>query len=289
MVAVSDDEPAGDGPTDDSSSGASPVDRVDEPVTPERIAADLRALGVGPGDVLLVHSSLSAVGWVPGGAQGVVEGLRTAVGPDGTVVVPTHSTDLTDPSVWENPPVPESWYETVRETTPAYRADATPTRGMGAIPECLRDYDDAVRSDHPHYSFAALGADAGDVTATHRLEAGLGEASPLAAVYDRGGSVLVLGCEPGRNTSLHLAEHRADWARPTTESGAPVLLDGEREWLTFEELEYDDSDFAACVAAFTDERPDAVETGTVGAADATLFDQRTLVDFGATWLRDHRE
>jgi aminoglycoside 3-N-acetyltransferase len=283
VVLVSDDG------TDDDASHPSPVDIVDEPVTPERITAALRALGVEAGDVLLVHSSLSAIGWVPGGAQGVVEGLRDAVEPDGTVVVPTHSPDLSAPSGWENPPVPESWYETVRETTPAYRPDATPTRAMGAIPECLRDYDDAVRSDHPHYSFAALGADAHELTATHRLDAGLGEPSPLGAVYDRGGSVLVLGCDPGRNTSLHLAEHRADWAKPTAEAGAPVLVDGEREWVTYEELDHDDGDFAACAAAFADERPDAVATGTVGAADATLYDQRALVDFGETWLGERRE
>jgi aminoglycoside 3-N-acetyltransferase len=275
--------------SDDTDDTATPVDRVDEPVTPERLTVDLRALGVDAGDVLLVHSSLSAVGWVPGGAQGVVEGLRDAVGPDGTLVVPTHSTQLMDPASFSNPPVPASWYEPIRATKPAYRPDATPTHGMGAIPECLRDYEEAVRSDHPLYSFTALGADAEAITATHRLETGLGEASPLGAVHDRDGSVLVLGCDPGRNTSLHLAEHRADWARPTTESGAPVVVDGEREWVTFEELDVDDEDFAACAAAFADARPDAVATGTVGAADATLYDQRALVDFGEGWLSDHRE
>jgi len=274
---------------DGADNAVSPVDRVDEPVTPDRITADLRALGVEAGDVLLVHSSLSVVGWVPGGAHGVVEGLRDAVGPDGTLVVPTHSTQLMDPASFSNPPVPESWYEPIRATKPAYRPDVTPTRGMGAIPECLRDYGDAVRSDHPHYSFAALGADAEAITATHRLETGLGEASPLGAVYERGGSVLVLGCDPGRNTSLHLAEHRADWTQPTTESGAPVVVGGDRAWVTFEELDHDDGDFAACAAAFAEELPDSVATGTVGAADATLYDQRALVDFGEAWLSDHRE
>jgi len=275
--------------SDDPEDAVSPVERVDEPVTPGQVAADLRALGVEQGDVLLVHSSLSAVGWVPGGAQGVVEGLRDAVGSDGTLVVPTHSTQLMDPASFSNPPVPESWYEPIRATKPAYRPDATPTHGMGAIPECLRDYEEAVRSDHPLYSFTALGADAEAITATHRLENGLGEASPLGAVYDHGGSVLVLGCDLGRNTSLHLAEHRADWARPATEAGAPVVVDGEREWVTFEDIDIDDGDFATCAATFADAHPDAVSTGTVGAADATLYDQRALVDFGEAWISDHRE
>lgn len=266
-----------------------PEDRCDEPVTPERIAGDLADLGLAAGDTVIVHASLSALGWVPGGAHGAVEGLRAAVEPGGTVVVPTHSPQLMDPSGFNNPPVPESWYEPIRETEPAYRPDATPTRGMGAIPECLRDYDEAVRSDHPIYSFAAIGADAEQLVATHRLETGLGEDSPLGAVYEQGGSVLLLGADPGRNTSLHFAEHWADWGRPTTEAGAPVLVDGQREWVRYEELGYDDGDFAECSAAFEDAHPEAVSVGRVGVADATLFDQRALVDFGVEWLSEHRE
>lgn len=265
-----------------------PEQRCDDPITPDRIAADCRALGVETGDVLLVHSSLSSLGWVPGGAQGAVEGLRAAVGPEGTVVVPTHSPQLMDPSQFSNPPVPESWYEPIRESRPAYRPDATPTRGMGAIPECLRDYDEAVRSDHPLYSVAAVGADAERVVETHRLETGLGPDSPLEAVYDLGGSVLTVGVDPGRNTSLHLAEQRADWSKPTVESGASMRVDGNREWVTFEELEYDDGDFADCSAAFEQAHSESVETGEVGAAAATLFDQRALVDFGVEWLSETR-
>jgi aminoglycoside 3-N-acetyltransferase len=265
----------------------SPVDRVDDPVTPARIARELGALGVAPDATLLLHSSLSSLGYVPGGAKGVVEGLRRAV-PEGTLVVPTHSTDLTDPSDWENPPVPESWHETVRETTPAYRPDATPTRGMGAIPDCLRDYDAAVRSVHPHYSFAALGPDADRVTRDHALADGLGEDSPLASVYELDGSVLVLGCSLGRNTSLHLAEHRADLDHEFERQGAPLRVDGDREWVEFETLAYEDADFADCAAAFADAHPGRVDTGTVGAADATLYDQPALVDFAADWLGEHR-
>lgn len=273
--------------SDDETSDRSHVELVDEPVTPERVADDLRDLGVAPDDLLVVHSSLSAIGRVPGGAQGVVEGLRAAV-PDGTLVVPTHSPQLMDPSMFENPPVPDSWYEPIRESKPAFRPDATPTRGMGAIPECLRDYDAARRSDHPIYSFAALGADAEPVVETHSLEDGLGEESPLAAAYERDARVLMLGCDHGRNTSLHLAEHRAEWAKPTTEAGAPVFVDGEREWVEFEELAYDDEDFADCSGAFEEARPEAVSTGSVGAADAALFDQPALVDFAAEWLSEHR-
>jgi aminoglycoside 3-N-acetyltransferase len=79
------------------------------PVTRESLAADLGRLGVRPGSVLLAHSSLSALGWVCGGAQAVIEALLDALGPQGTLVVPAHTTGNSEPSQWRNPPMPEDW------------------------------------------------------------------------------------------------------------------------------------------------------------------------------------
>lgn len=80
-----------------------------EPVTEQSLAEDLRALGVGREMVVLVHSSLSALGWVCGGPVAVVRALLWALGADGTLVMPAHSGGLSDPSLWRSPPAPAAW------------------------------------------------------------------------------------------------------------------------------------------------------------------------------------
>lgn len=129
---------------------------------------------------------------MPGGVA-VVEALLSVLAPGGTLVVPTHTSDLSDPAGWSNPPVPESWWPTIRATMPAFRPAVSPSRAMGAIPEVVRSWPGAWRSDHPHVSFAALGPDAAAVTGGHRLADGLGEGSPLARLYELDAAVLLLG------------------------------------------------------------------------------------------------
>ena len=264
------------------------VEAVDDPVTVERIAADLRDLGVAAGDTLLVHSALSELGWVAGGPQAVVDALQQVVTAEGTIVMPTHSTQYSDPSVWTNPGVPDDWVPQIRESMPPFRPAVTPTRGMGAVAECFRDYPETVRSRHPLYSFAAWGSDADAIVADHSFENAIGEGSPLARVYERDGSVLMLGTDYETNTSLHLAEYRSDVALEETTESAPVLQDGERTMVEWTDVELDSDDFPEVGAAFEAEQPDAVVEGGIGAATAKLVDQPALVDFGAEWIDEHR-
>jgi aminoglycoside 3-N-acetyltransferase len=257
------------------------------PVTVEMLVADLAGLGIEPGTTLLLHSSLSSLGYVCGGARTVIEAMRTVLGDGGTLVVPTHSGDNSDPTDWVAPPVPESWWPVIRSAMPAFDPRLTPTRGVGAIPDSLLRHPDTCRSAHPQVSFAAIGHHAAEITSGHRLDQQLGITSPLGRIYDLEGSVLLVGVGHDRNTSLHLAEYLASWpSKKTRQHGAAILVDGERRWVTFTDLDIDESDFPAIGAAF--EATGSARRGRVGHAASVLMPQRALVDFATHWMASHR-
>lgn len=262
---------------------------TDGPVTFDSLCTDLRALGVQSGMVMIVHSSLTALGWVSGGPQAVVLALQEVLGLQGTLVMPTHSGDFSDPGHWEQPPVPEDWWETIRQTMPVFDPDMTPTRGMGRIVECFRSQRDTLRSNHPHLSFAARGPLAEQITGNHGLAYSLGEDSPLARLYELDAWVLLLGVKHGHNTSLHLAECRAKNAGSRTiQAQAPVLVDDRRQWVTFTDVAYDaDEDFIKIGEAF-ESQADQLRVAKIGYGEGRLFRQRSLVDYAVKWIEEHR-
>ncbi|MGH2543953.1 MAG: aminoglycoside N(3)-acetyltransferase [Ardenticatenaceae bacterium] len=270
-------------------SEAGAIKRSDHgPVTVSSLVRDLRALGLETGMTVLVHSSLSSLGWVCGGPVAVVQALEEVLGPAGTLVMPTHSTDLSDPEPWHHPSVPPSWWEVIRHETPAYDPELTPTRRMGVIVECFRGQAGVRRSAHPQVSFAAWGARAAGIVEGHSLAFGLGEESPLARLYDVGAWVLLLGVGHANNTSLHLAEYRADYpAKAFTTSYAPVMESGTRRWVAFRDIETSTDDFVAIGDAF--EETGTARTGAVGYATARLMPQPALVDFAVEWMSRNRE
>lgn len=259
------------------------------PLTASLIANQLALAGVGKGTTLLVHSSMKSMNrWIVGGETAVIAGLELALGEEGTLVMPTHSSDLSEPSLWQQPPVPEPWWPIIREEMPPFRPDVTTTRGMGAIPECFRKREGVLRSSHPQLSFAARGPHAREIIEQHSLEHGLGEKSPLARMYELDGKVLLLGVGHHRNTSLHLSEHRASYkGKEIGMQGAPILVDGERNWVEYEEVGYDSGDFHHIGAEFEKE-PGRVRISKLGDAELRLMSIRELVDYGVRWMERNR-
>jgi aminoglycoside 3-N-acetyltransferase len=263
-------------------SEAQVVDKTQKLNTHETMVDDLRKLGLYEGMTVIVHSSLSSLGWVCGGAVAVIQALMEVVTSDGTIVMPTHSGNYSEPSYWRNPPVPQEWWPIIRETMPAFNPAITPTNGMGVIPETFRKFPGVMRSNHSTLSFAAWGKEAQFVTEKRGMDFALGENSPLAAIYKLDGWVLLLGVGYSRNTSFHLAEYRAPHTTPCL-CGAPIAENGIRSWRTYQDIDFD-TDFFETIGAGM-EAEIGIKGGLVGIADSKLFQQRIAVDYAVSVLR----
>lgn len=171
-------------------------------VTAADVAAGLRSVGIEPGDLVMFHSSLSSMGHVCGGADAVIEGFLQAVGPAGTVAVPTlwwnGSQNLAD---WD------------RETSPSY---------PGLITETFRRRPDSLRSDNPTHSISAIGPRAAELTADHGQwgprpcmygDAAFAAASPWERLYLWDAHYCFLGVDFTVNTMGHYCQCRLiEWA-----------------------------------------------------------------------------
>jgi aminoglycoside 3-N-acetyltransferase len=230
------------------------------------------------------------IGRVAGGTKALVDALSEALGPDGTIVVPTPTAENSDSSrayLARVEGMTAAERRRHRAAMPAFDPARTPSTGAGVFPESVRLTPGALRSEHPQISFAALGARAAAVIDGHAPNCHLGEESPLARLYDLDAEVLMLGTGYDTCTALHLAEYRYTRKPPTRDYSCVIEQDGVARWWTYEDVVLDDRDFAAVGAAF-DDTP-YVRRGRVGFADSRLVPLRRMVDFAAGWFAATRK
>jgi hypothetical protein len=134
--------------------------------TKESLVADFVALGLRPGTIVMVHSSLGRIGWTEGGPLAVITGLLDVLGLDGTLAMPAESPQLADPAGQD-----------------VFDPPTTPTT-MGAIPEAFRSCAGTRRSHHPLVSVCANGRHAREITAEHALEFCEGRGTPFECRKD---------------------------------------------------------------------------------------------------------
>ncbi|MCZ6680603.1 MAG: AAC(3) family N-acetyltransferase [Candidatus Poribacteria bacterium] len=157
-----------------------------KPLTREEIAATLQKLGLQSGQIVFVHSSLSSIGYVEGGADTVVDAFLSVLGSAGTLVVPTFT------------------FSHDRGSTPVFEPDKAPSE-MGRITEVTRTRPGARRSCHLLHSVAALGAHAEEITAVHGPSAWAAD-GPFWKLYELDTHILMLGVPYLRCTFFHVVE-----------------------------------------------------------------------------------
>ncbi|HEY0621938.1 aminoglycoside 3-N-acetyltransferase [Sphingomonas sp.] len=254
--------------------------------TRAELAADLRTLGLGPGDLVMVHAALRRIGPVLGSGDAVIGALRDAVGPDGTVAAyadwEANYEDLLD----EHGRVPMWWRAHVPPFDPA---ESRAIRDNGIFPELLRTTRGAAASGNPGARMVAVGAGAAWLTADHPVDYGYGPGSPLAKLAHAGGKVLMLGAPLDTMTLIHHAEHLADIPKRVLRKEVPFAAGGGTDWRTVEEFDtadpregFADDYFGMIVEAFLASGQGV--RGKVGDADSVLVNAAPMLAFAVEWI-----
>ena len=220
-------------------------------ISRDDLVTQLRTLGVDPAGVLVVHTAFSKVAPVDDGPRGLIDALRSALWPDGTLVMPSMCDDDDQP----------------------FDPASSPCSAMGVVADTFRGLPGVLRSDSPH-AFAAAGPRAAEITAPHPIDVPHGTDSPVGRACALDGQVLLLGVGHDANTTIHLAELLAGvrYRRPAHATilrrGQPVRVD------------YGENDCCCQRFALVDGWLDADGTqrrGTVGHAQARLSRARDIV------------
>lgn len=228
-------------------------------VSRDVLVRQLLGLGVQSGAVLLVHTSFSKVRPVEGGPSGLIAALREALGSDGTLVMPSMSSDDDNP----------------------FDPKTTPCPDMGVVAETFWRSPGVLRSDSPH-AFAAIGPRAEQITAAHPVDPPHGFNSPVGRAYKWDAHVLLLGIGHDANTTVHLAENLAG-VRYRREKYVTILEDGKPARFDYKEIDHCCQKFPLVDRWLDDNR--LQRHGTVGHGEARLARSRDIVNVVTEHLR----
>ena len=139
-------------------------------LTKKDIVKAFRNAGLPKGAVLMLHSSYISLGGVEGGPEAVLEAIREALGPKGTLVLPVFAK-------------------------------------LGILTELVKKLDGAVISPCPLGTVCAVGPKAKELVADHwKADTVHGWGTPFGWMAKNGAYICLMGCDQDRNTFLHFVE-----------------------------------------------------------------------------------
>lgn len=257
----------------------------------ETLANDFRTLGVRPGDTVMLHASVRAVGEVAGGPDQIHLALGDALTADGTLLMYASCPQYYDE-------VGRGVHSADRErellaSLPAFDArTARCARDNGALVELLRTWPGTRVNDHVA-RFAVRGGQTDFLLSEQPWNDAFGQGSALERLVALDGRILLLGSDHDQVTFLHYAEHIVDIPdKVVTWFKVPVLENGHRVWKDMREIEtgdvahrhWPDRFFARIVDTWLSQTNN--RGSLVGSARAHLIDIRGLLDFTLDVMRE---
>lgn len=255
------------------------------PVTIPRLKNSFQSVGIKKGDIVMVHASISSLGYVIGGAEAIYEALYQLIGSEGTIVVPSQTVEISDPSSWQYPAIPSEWFEMIREHLPAFDKERSFSKAMGEFSHFIGRLPNSYRSNHPMYSFSATGFHAKEIVEHQTLDFPFGLHSPLSKMYDFGAKILMIGTDFETNTALHLAEHFLN--REVITEKSKMSVSGQEKWVEFKTIDLDIYNDYLNIQEFF--KHFSIKSQKLNEADITCFSLVDCVDFTKRYYTDRHE
>jgi aminoglycoside N3'-acetyltransferase len=160
------------------------------------LISDFKKIGMGPGMSVFVHSSLSNLGNIEGGAQSVVDSLKNVVGSQGTILMPGFT-------IRESMDKTLGYFEKEDKVFDSKKEEPL----IGAIPRQFFHNTEVFRSIHPTHSVLAWGKKAKYITNGHEESScTFGRGTPLHKLIETNSYIMGLGSDLGHVTFYHVLE-----------------------------------------------------------------------------------
>lgn len=260
------------------------------------LVKNLENMGLGRGDLVMLHASLRALGLaksqgVEDGAKLLLEALEHVVGHAGTLLM-VLGTDY--PMDWVNQQPVEARHSLLKDAPHFDYRNAAVLPEVGYFAEFFRRQPGTIVSNNPSGRFGARGARAEEILREQPWNDYYGPGSPLERLCNWNGRILRLGADTTTVTALHLSEYRANvqnkirtrWDFVVDISGKPEHVsvdclndsDGIYPWKGEDYFSLILKDYLACQRH---------REATVANAKAELIDAADIVEFGAKWMEAH--
>lgn len=249
------------------------------PITKDDIIKGLKTLGIDKGSKLEVHASLSAFGYVVNKAYDIIDALMELVS-EGVIIMPAHTSEMTNPRDWENPPVPKAWFEIIEKYRRPFDADVVIPDRLGQVATAFFNYPNVKRTNHPEVSLSVYN----QTNDPHWLDHSFDDRDlihPLYKLTQEGGKILMMGTDFMTCTSIHLSEFMCDHAT-ISHYDYMIKIGGKtiKKTITTKYFDDDDLNFKEISKRYinTYKDTDDYKQVKVGLATLTLIDAKKLFD-----------
>ena len=267
------------------------IEKTKKPVTKEDIVNGLKALGLNKNTKVEVHASLSSFGFVVNKAYDLADALIEVVS-HGVIIVPAHTSEMTNPRDWENPPVPEAWYDIIEKHRKPFDPKVILPDRVGLFAKIFANYPSIKRTLHPEVSLSVYN----QTDDPHWLDHGFDDRDlihPLFKLQKEGGKILMMGTDFFTVTSIHLTEYLSHYAS-LSQYDYKIMVEDEiiKKTITTKYFDDDDLNFKAISKRYIDtyKNTDDYRQVQVGLATLTLIDAKKLFeiakDFHLHYQRD---